>query len=122
MFLPEKSHLQRSLAGYSPWGHKEPDKTMPKQQLGRVENRVTFYSHSTCTFEIHMLVEKLLFIYMRKPLSQGNCGSEPFENTHLWSENISGQKTFYHNHHRKQTNKQKTTHCSLEGAPRLNVE
>ena len=22
VFLPEKSHRQRSLAGYSPWGHK----------------------------------------------------------------------------------------------------
>ena len=25
--LCEKFHGQRSLAGYSPWGHKEPDKT-----------------------------------------------------------------------------------------------
>ena len=25
VFLPEKSHGQRSLAGYSPWGHKESD-------------------------------------------------------------------------------------------------
>ena len=64
---------------------------------------VTFYSHRTCTFEIHMLVENLLFISMRNPLSQGNCGSEHFENTYLWSENISGQKTFYHDHHWKQT-------------------
>ena len=24
-FLPEKSHGQRSLVGYSPWGHKESD-------------------------------------------------------------------------------------------------
>ena len=24
-FLPEKSHRQRSLVGYSPWGHKESD-------------------------------------------------------------------------------------------------
>ena len=23
IFLPEKSHGQRSLVGYSPWGHKE---------------------------------------------------------------------------------------------------
>ena len=23
VFLPKKSHGQRSLAGYSPWGHKE---------------------------------------------------------------------------------------------------
>ena len=25
VFLPGKSHGQRSLAGYSPWGHKEND-------------------------------------------------------------------------------------------------
>ena len=27
VFLPEQSHGQRSLAGYSPWGHKESHKT-----------------------------------------------------------------------------------------------
>ena len=27
VFLPGKSHGQRSLAGYSPWGHKESDAT-----------------------------------------------------------------------------------------------
>ena len=27
VFLPGKSHRQRSLAGYSPWGHKELDMT-----------------------------------------------------------------------------------------------
>ena len=27
VFLPEKSHGGRSLAGYSPWGHKESDMT-----------------------------------------------------------------------------------------------
>ena len=27
VLLPEKSHGQRSLAGYSPWGHKESDTT-----------------------------------------------------------------------------------------------
>ena len=27
VFLPGKSHGQRSLAGYSPWGHKESDIT-----------------------------------------------------------------------------------------------
>jgi len=26
-FLPEKSHEQRSLAGYTPWDHKELDTT-----------------------------------------------------------------------------------------------
>jgi len=28
VFLPGQSHGQRSLAGYSPWGHKELDSTM----------------------------------------------------------------------------------------------
>ena len=27
VFLPEKSHGQRSLVGYSPWDHKESDTT-----------------------------------------------------------------------------------------------
>ena len=27
VFLPGESHRQRSLAGYSPWGHKESDTT-----------------------------------------------------------------------------------------------
>ena len=27
VFLPRKFHRQRSLAGYSPWGHKESDTT-----------------------------------------------------------------------------------------------
>ena len=27
VFLPGKSHGQSSIAGYSPWGHKESDKT-----------------------------------------------------------------------------------------------
>ena len=31
VFLPGKSHGQRSLVGYSPWGHKESDTTVKKQ-------------------------------------------------------------------------------------------
>ena len=27
VFLPGESHAQRSLAGYSPWGHRESDTT-----------------------------------------------------------------------------------------------
>ena len=27
VFLPEESHGQRSLVGYSPWGHRELDTT-----------------------------------------------------------------------------------------------
>ena len=27
VFLPEESHRQKNLVGYSPWGHKESDRT-----------------------------------------------------------------------------------------------
>ena len=37
-FLPRKSHGQRSLAGYSPWGHKELDMT----------ELLSTAQHSTC--------------------------------------------------------------------------
>ena len=33
VFLPGKSHGQRSLAGYSPWGHKESDMSEHKHKL-----------------------------------------------------------------------------------------
>ena len=33
-FLPGKSHGQRSLAGYTPWGHKELDTT---KQLNKAD-------------------------------------------------------------------------------------
>ena len=29
VFLPREFHGQRSLVGYSPWGHKESDTTLP---------------------------------------------------------------------------------------------
>ena len=34
-FLPGKSHGQRSLAGYRPWGRKESDTTEPLSTRGR---------------------------------------------------------------------------------------
>ena len=37
LFLPGKSHRQRSLAGCNPWGHKELD-TTKQQQLPKEEN------------------------------------------------------------------------------------
>ena len=36
-FLPGKSHGQRSLVGYSPWGHKESDMTK-QQENNRLAN------------------------------------------------------------------------------------
>ena len=39
VFLPGRSHGQRSLTGYSPWGHKESDRT-----------EATEYEHSSIKF------------------------------------------------------------------------
>ena len=41
-FLPGKSHGQRSLVGYSPWGHKESDTT---EQLSMSSNTVWWKGH-----------------------------------------------------------------------------
>ena len=40
VFLPGRSHGQRSLAGYSPWGHKESDKSHP----------LSMHAYLTCSF------------------------------------------------------------------------
>ena len=40
--LPGESHGQRSLAGYSPWGHKEPD--------------TTEYTMQTCMYKLQFVV------------------------------------------------------------------
>ena len=46
VFLSGKSHGQRSLAGYSPWGHKESDTT---EQLNNkdIYTNVTTYTKTT---------------------------------------------------------------------------
>ena len=41
VFLPGKSHEQRSLMGYSPWGYKE----LMTEQL------TLFYKHTSCSLE-----------------------------------------------------------------------
>ena len=43
VFLPEKSHGQRSLAGYSPRGHKESDATEYTQQQNTEKSRELFH-------------------------------------------------------------------------------
>ena len=41
VFLPEESHGQRNLAGYSPWGHKESDTTERLNQTHRTYNTMS---------------------------------------------------------------------------------
>ena len=51
IFLPRKSHGQRSLTGYSPWGHKELDMTEP-------------LNHHYEAFKIHLTVVTVYFKLM----------------------------------------------------------
>ena len=41
VFLPGKSHGPRSLAGYSPWGHKESDMTEQLHLQGKISCKIT---------------------------------------------------------------------------------
>ena len=63
VFLPGKFHGQRSLAGYSPWGHKELDMTEHTCKAltspSNVNERLVKYSILGCTF--------FLFITLNKP-------------------------------------------------------
>ena len=51
VFLPGESHGQRSLAGYSPWGHKESDTT---EGLSTVSIQITNIPKDACILESEM--------------------------------------------------------------------
>ena len=57
VFLPGESHGQRSLMGYSPCGHKEPDKT---EQLNTHILLYIFY----CIIFIHLLMDTGCFYFL----------------------------------------------------------
>ena len=74
VFLPGKYHEQRSLMGYSPWGHKESD--MTKQLSVRVHVHTR-----THTRENNLIMQCVMLsiyefatccrIFVSKPLSSG---------------------------------------------------
>ena len=49
VFLPGKSHGQRSLVGYSPWGRKESDTTERLSTLGSVRPDLEFFAVDVIT-------------------------------------------------------------------------
>ena len=58
VFVPEESHGQRSLAGYSPQGHKEPDTTEHARKLYHLIYIKNFL------FKIILAIQQpLLFLY-----------------------------------------------------------
>ena len=56
IFLPGKSHGQRSLVGYSPWGHKELDTT---EQL-------------TLLLQLRMGASQVVLVVKKLPADAGN--------------------------------------------------
>ena len=67
VFLPGESHGQRSLASYSPWGHKELDTTEQHIHTQGKEPEKTMYTHIAITkycaytWSYHDVVNQLNF-------------------------------------------------------------
>ena len=66
VFLPGKSHGQRSLAGYSPWGHKESDVTQPHTHTHYKKDRELIPNETLPGKQSH----KLLIPWTMTPLSR----------------------------------------------------
>ena len=60
VFLPGKFHGQRSLVGYSPWGHKELDMTY------QLNNKTQSLPSWLCGFSLHLvqLVERFSILFL----------------------------------------------------------
>ena len=61
IFLPGKSHGQRRLVGYSPWGHKESDTT---EQLNNVPIYIYIYTY-TYTYIYTRILEWVAIVFSR---------------------------------------------------------
>jgi len=70
VILPEKSHRQRSLAGYSPWGHKESDMT---EQLSTV-----YHTHAKNAATQENIVSAARTLNFLVKLSRGSSLSDSF--------------------------------------------
>ena len=72
----ENLHGQRSLAGYSPWGHKE---------LNMTEQLSTAQQHMCIYIQVYMLCVYTYFIVLKKKYTHA-------ENTHTHTEGAEGQR------------------------------
>ena len=61
MFLPGESHGQRSLVGYSPWGHKESDTT---EQLSNTTGEIMAKSLSLLKSVIGELWGRVVWLFI----------------------------------------------------------
>ena len=51
--MPREFHVQRSLAGYSPWGHKESDTTEHTHKNKSIITEARIYSGEKTAFSIN---------------------------------------------------------------------
>ena len=66
-FLPEKSHGQRSLAGYSPWGHKELDMTEQEHNILCIHICVLYFciAQKCLSLRAMFLIPKSISVYFQ---------------------------------------------------------
>ena len=79
VFLPGKSHGQKSLAGSSPWGHKESDTTeqLSTQVFLHMDNCSSFLTQFPASSLF--LLKLHFYIYLQLNLEQqGGLGNQPF--------------------------------------------
>ena len=69
VFLPEESHGQRSLVGYSPWGHKELDITEC------THTHIHTHTHTRTHTNLLTLTKETF----PRPLSLGKCQLSPWQ-------------------------------------------
>ena len=66
VFLPGESHGQRSLAGYSPWGHQESDTT---ERLNNSSPGSLLADCSGQGLSLHLTQECMSFIHAPEPMA-----------------------------------------------------
>ena len=77
VFMPRKSHGQRSLVGYSPWGHKELDTT----------NRLTHthtHTHTTAIISATHLTRACIVVAVVQSLGRGQLFVTPCTAAHQY--------------------------------------
>ena len=60
VFLPEKSHKQRRLMGYSPWGYTESDVTEHHTHTQDLANRILFIKIGWKRYSLNHMYDPML--------------------------------------------------------------
>ena len=94
VFLPEKSHGHRSLAGYSPRGRKELDRTEPQAHLKSCYCRKWPQGGSISSCPTYILYT-LIFIVVVQPLNCVQFFATPWNAAHQASLSITKSQSLH---------------------------